>query len=107
MKKFGIAAFSLSVFFATPAFAGTLDEVIANGMTIETADVTYTVTMSEDGSYTTDIGIEGTWEQNGDEVCFTRTTGESSCQVLPEGKASGDSWEGETAAGDSATITIN
>ncbi|TNE35899.1 MAG: hypothetical protein EP347_12265 [Alphaproteobacteria bacterium] len=107
MKKFGIAAFSLSVLFAAPAFAGTLEEVIANGMTIETANATYTVTLNDDGTYTTDIGIEGTWEQSGDEICFTRTTGESSCQVLPDGKVSGDSWEGETAAGESATVTIN
>ena len=107
MKKLGATAFSFALLFAAPALADTLEEVLANGMTIETAEVTYTVTMNDDGTYTTDIGIEGTWEADSGEICFTRSTGESNCQELPEGMASGDSWEAETAGGDAATVTIN
>lgn len=108
MKKLGLATIVFALMSSVPAFAGsTLDEVKTNGLTVTSASVTYTVTLSDDGSYTTDVGIEGTWEQDGDDLCFTRTTGESNCQELPEGKVSGDSWDAENAAGEAVTVSIN
>ncbi len=106
MKRFAIGFVVAFMGFAQVAWAGTMDAVLANGLKIESASMSYTVTFNEDGTYTTDVGIEGTWELNDGELCTTRSTGEPNCQPLLEGKGSGDSWEGENAAGEAVTVTI-
>lgn len=107
MKRFVIAFTVIFFGLIQTAWAGTtMDAVLEGGLKIESATSSYTVMFSADGTYTTDVGIEGTWTFDGGELCTTRTTGESNCQILPEGMGRGDSWDGENAAGEAVTITI-
>ncbi len=87
--------------------AGPMDALVENALQISAGDVTYHTYFESDGSYTTDIGISGTWEIVDGEICVVRSTGESGCQPLQEGVSLGDSWTGINAAtGDTVTYTI-
>lgn len=78
-----------------------------NGLQVSSGDVTYVVLFEEDGSYTTDVGIEGTWEIVDGELCTTRTTGEHNCQpMMVDGLETGASWTGENSAGETVTFTL-
>ena len=68
--------------------------------------VTYVTTFHDDGSYTTDVGIAGSWEVVDGELCITRTTGESGCQPMAHSVSLGDSWDSQDAAGNAVTVTV-
>ncbi|MCC5980405.1 MAG: hypothetical protein JJU26_01670 [Oceanicaulis sp.] len=101
----------LTMLAASLALAGaddhtSVDALIEHALRVEGGGVTYTVILDADGTYSSDVGISGTWEVQGDELCTSRATGETNCQPIQEGLALGDSWEGENAAGETVTFTI-
>ena len=59
------------------------------------------------GTYSTSIGISGSWWLEGSELCVQRSTGEGGCQPLQENLHLGDSWEAENPTiGETVTYTI-
>jgi len=84
-----------------------VNALIENALQISSSQGNYVTYFNADGTYTTNIGISGTWEIRGAEICVVRTTGESGCAPLQDGVSLGDSWEGTNAAtGETVTYTI-
>lgn len=87
--------------------ASPAEMLVENALQVSTAQGSYTTYFNADGTYTTDVGIEGSWEVQGDEVCVERSTGEQGCAPIQENLEVGASWEGENAAtGETVTYTI-
>lgn len=83
------------------------DILLDHGLQVTTSAGSYTTYFNADGTYTSDVGIEGTWTVEGDEICVVRSTGESGCAPLQDGAGLGDSWEGVNAAtGETVTYTV-
>lgn len=83
------------------------DALIEYGLQVSSAAGSYTTYFNADGTYTSDVGISGTWQVEGNEICVVRSTGESGCAPLQDGATLGDSWEGVNAAtGETVTYTI-
>ncbi|MDG1417958.1 MAG: hypothetical protein P8J78_12775 [Maricaulis sp.] len=98
-----MASAALSFMIHDPA----MDTLIANAIQVQAGDVTYTTFFESDGSYTTDVGITGTWHVDGDQLCIQRSSGEGGCQPLQADLNVGDSWSGINAAtGATVTYTI-
>ncbi len=96
-----------SILLATALQASPVDTLIANALEISTADGSYVTYFEADGTYSTNIGISGTWWVEGNELCVQRSTGESGCAPLGEAEDVGSSWTGENAAtGETVTYTI-
>lgn len=85
---------------------GSIDALVEHALQVQTDTITYTVMLNADGTYSSDVGISGTWEVQGDQLCTSRATGETNCQPIQEGLNLGDSWEGENTTGDRVTFTI-
>lgn len=83
-----------------------VDALLEHALQVQSETVTYTVMLNEDGTYSSDVGISGTWEVQGDALCTSRATGETNCQPMQEGLGLGDSWEGENTTGETVTFTI-
>jgi len=66
----------------------------------------FVVTFHDDGTYTTDGPIHGTWAMKGKQMCVTRSTGESNCMDYKADAKPGDSYKSEDAAKKPVTITI-
>ena len=96
-----------SLFFAGAAFAGTGEELVANGATVSAGPMSYTISFDGEGGYSNSIGESGTYELTGDQICLTPEGGETRCVDLPEDKASGDSFEVAGPGGRAAKMTIN
>lgn len=93
------AAFAL---LSTPA-----ETLVENALQIHAGEVTYTTFFEADGTYTTDVGITGTWTLTDGSMCVVRSTGESGCQPVADTLALGDSWEGvNPATGATVTYTV-
>lgn len=92
---------------ATPAFAGTLEELTTKGMILTVQDMQIEVTYTPDGKFTAMDGqVTGTWKIDGDKLCTTSNFDPSeSCVEYPKDKKSGDTFE-VTGPQGSATITI-
>lgn len=87
--------------------ASPVDTLVANALEVSTAQGSYITWFEADGTYTTNIGIEGRWWVEGEALCVERTTGEGGCVPLGETEAVGASWTGENAAtGETVTYTI-
>lgn len=99
---------TMTAMLAAAAFLlGPMDTLIDNALQIQAGDVTYITYFDANGTYTTNIGIEGTWEVVGNEICVVRSTGESGCAPLQADVSVGDSWEGTNAAtGETVTYTV-
>ncbi|MEC9249275.1 MAG: hypothetical protein VX501_01390 [Pseudomonadota bacterium] len=81
--------------------------LLENALQISSSQGTYVTYFNPDGTYTTNIGISGTWQVQGSEICVVRSTGESGCAPLQDGVALGDTWQGTNAAtGETVTYTI-
>ncbi len=81
--------------------------LVENALQVSTTQGSYITYFNADGTYTTNIGIEGSWEIRGNEVCVERSTGEHGCAPIQENLELGASWEGENAAtGETVTYTI-
>ncbi|MGP1274167.1 MAG: hypothetical protein ACQRW7_01965 [Caulobacterales bacterium] len=102
---FAILAASLALTGADDHGAS-VEALVENALRVESPSVTYTVRLNADGTYSSDVGISGTWEVQGDELCTSRSTGETNCQPIQEGLGLGDSWQGENTAGETVTFTI-
>lgn len=93
------AAFAL---LSTPT-----ETLVENALQIQAGEMTYTTFFEADGTYTTDIGIAGTWTLSDGQMCVERSTGEAGCQPVAENLALGDSWEGTNpTTGVTVTYTI-
>lgn len=98
MRKFATAAVALVGAFAgaTPAFAGTLQEVIAKGMTITIQGTEVPVTFSADKTFSAMDGqVTGTWRTDGDNKLCTSSNLDVNemCLEYPTDKKSGDTFE--------------
>jgi hypothetical protein len=93
MRTLLIAAAALAL--ATPAFAGTLQEVTTKGIIITVQDMQIEVTYTPDGKFTAMDGqVTGTWKIDGDKLCTTSNfQPEESCVEYPKDKKSGDSFD--------------
>jgi hypothetical protein len=105
MRTLLIAAAALAL--ATPAFAGTLQEVTTKGIIITVQDMQIEVTYTPDGKFTAMDGqVTGTWKIDGDKLCTTSNFDPTeTCLEYPKDKKSGDSFEISGPQG-SVTITI-
>jgi hypothetical protein len=91
-----------------------LSNVFSNTISVlTTTGTTILIYPNEDGSYTgtlpNDSKIEGSWAQNGDETCFTRTqstTSSTVCHLQLENKMLGDTWESTDPEGNPTTVTL-
>jgi len=94
MRLFVIIAAALAG-LATPALAGTLEEVTTHGIVITVQDMQIDVTYTPDGKFTAlDGQITGTWRIDGDKLCTTSNFDPNeSCIEYPKDKKSGDSFE--------------
>ena len=104
---FAAAAAILAVAGATPAFAGTLEEVVAHGIVLTVQGMDVDVAYTPDGKFTALGGqVTGTWRIDGEKFCTTSNfQPEETCTVYPAGKKSGDSFDLTTPQG-SVTIRI-
>ena len=80
--------------------------IIDNTYVVAGPDGTLRVDFAEDGTYTSDAGISGTWTLEGQTVCVTRSTGESNCNDIPADVTVGSSWPSQNALGQDVTLTI-
>tara|TARA_R110002072_G_scaffold84304_3_gene191082 strand:+ start:596 stop:907 length:312 start_codon:yes stop_codon:yes gene_type:complete len=97
----------LSMIAALLLQASGMEPLFSNGLQVSAGDTTYVVFFEEDGSYSTTVGIAGTWEVVDGELCTTRTTGEHNCQpIMTDGLETGATWTGENAAGETVTFTL-
>jgi hypothetical protein len=82
---------------AAPAFADTLQEVIAKGVVMTVMGTAIPINYGADGKYAVDFQgqkIEGTWRIDADKLCTKSTLSpDENCTVYPSGKKSGDEFE--------------
>ena len=80
---------------ATPAAAGTVDEMVKHGVSLVLGDMEIDVTYTADGKFTAADGqVTGTWKMDGDKMCTTSNFDPNeTCIALPADKKSGDSFE--------------
>lgn len=108
---FGAIALAAATTIAGAALANdTLDATFGNTVTVTLGDGTaVNYYMNEDGTYSMTAGeatVSGTWTEADGQVCLTPEGGEEACSPLVDGKAVGDSWEGEGSDGSTITLTI-
>ena len=105
---FAAATVAAVVLTATaPAFADTLQEVVAHGIVLTVQGMDIDVVYTPDGKFTAMGGqVTGTWRIDGDKFCTTSNfQSDETCAVYPAGKKSGDSFDLTTPQG-SVTIRI-
>jgi hypothetical protein len=89
------------------AFDSGISGLVDNAIQVDTAAGSYVTYFNLDGSYTTTVGITGTWRIEGDQLCIERSTGEGGCQPLQAELELGDTWTGtNSATGETVTYTI-
>jgi hypothetical protein len=90
---------------ASPAAAGTLDEVVAHGIILTVQDMQIEVTYTPDGKFTAlDGQVVGTWRIDGDKLCTSSNFDPNeTCIEYPKDKKSGDSFE---LTGPQGSVTI-
>lgn len=86
---------------ATPALAGTLEEVTTKGIILNVQGMDIDVDYTPDGKFTAMDGqVTGEWRIDGDKLCTKSTVQpEESCTEYPKDKKSGDSFEVQGAQG--------
>jgi hypothetical protein len=82
------------------------DPLVDNALHVSGPEGEYVVFFSEDGTYTTNVGIAGHWHVDGEQFCVERDSGEANCQPLTPDLEIGDSWTGQNANGDDVTFTL-
>ena len=108
MRKLFLAAAALApLVFATPAAAGTLEEVVKHGIVLIIQGMEIDVAYTPDGKFTAAEGqVTGTWRIDGDKLCTTSNFEPTeSCIAYPTGKGPGDEFELTSPQG-TATIRI-
>lgn len=91
--------------FATPAFAGTLEEVTTKGIVLNVQGMDIDVKYTPDGKFTAMDGqVTGEWRIEGDKLCTkSNFEPEEQCIAYPKDKKSGDSFD---LTGPQGTATI-
>lgn len=104
MRKLIIVAAAAAA-LATPAFAGTLEEVTKNGIVLNVQGTDIDVKYTPDGKFTAMDGqVTGTWRIDGDKMCTTSNFDPTEqCVEYPKDKKSGDSFE---LTGPQGSVTI-
>ena len=99
-----IAAAAL-VALATPAFAGTLEEVTTKGIVLSVQGMEIDGKYPPDGKFTAlDGQVTGEWRIDGDKMCTkSNFEPEEQCIAYPKDKKSGDSFD---LTGPQGTATI-
>lgn len=92
---------------ATPAFAGTLQEVTTKGIMLTIQGMEIDVKYTPDGKFTAMDGqVTGEWRIDGDKLCTkSNFEPEEQCVEYPKDKKSGDSFDLTGPAG-TANIKI-
>lgn len=97
-------------FAAAPAFADTLQEIVAKGIILKVQGMEIPISYNADGSFSGEAmgqAFQGKWRIDGDKMCTTSDMQpEERCTAYPAGKKSGDEFEIEGAMGP-VTIKIN
>jgi hypothetical protein len=110
MRKLIIAAAALGLgVFATPALAGTLQEITTHGMVVTIADMSFDLNFTPDGKFTDSTGqLTGTWKIDGAKMCTSSNLDPNeTCAEYPADKKSGDTFDLDIpAAGASIKIHI-
>ena len=106
MKKLVVLATAF-VAMATPAFAGTLDEVVKNGIVIDIQGTQIDVKYTPDGKFTAMDGqITGEWKIDGEKLCSNSNFDPTmNCIAYPKDKKPGDTFDLTSDQG-TATVTI-
>lgn len=104
MRKVLIAAAAVAT-LATPAAAGTLQEVVDHGIILTVQGMDIDVTYTKDGKFTAMDGqVTGAYKIDGDKMCTTSNFDPNeSCAVYPKDKKSGDTFD---LAGPDGTVKI-
>ena len=99
MRTILITAAALAL--ATPAAAGTLQEVVDKGIVLSVEGMDIDVTYTKDGKFTAMDGqVTGTYKIDGDKMCTTSNVDPTeSCFVYPKDKKSGDTFDLDTPQG--------
>ena len=105
MRTLLAAAAALSL--ATPALAGTLEEVTTKGIVVNIQGMDIEVTYTPDGKFAAlDGQVTGTWRIDGDKLCTTSNfEPQEQCVEYPKDKKSGDSFD-VTGPNGTATVRI-
>lgn len=106
MRKFLLAAAAVLA-LATPAVAGTLQEVTTKGIVLSVQGMDIDVTYTPDGKFTAMDGqVTGEWRIDGEKLCTkSNFDPNEQCVEYPKDKKSGDSFEVVGPQG-AATIKI-
>lgn len=105
MRNLLLAAAVLAL--ATPAVAGTLQEVTTKGIVLSVQGMDIDVTYTPDGKFTAMDGqVTGEWRIDGEKLCTkSNFDPDEQCVEYPKDKKSGDSFEVVGPQG-AATIKI-
>ena len=98
-KRMTVFAVLAGLFWSTSALAEPIVLLVEGGGSV------MIVTLNDDGTYTSDKGVTGTWKIDGDSLCVKRDSGESNCMPYSADAKPGDSWQSENANGEPVTIT--
>jgi hypothetical protein len=105
MRQLSAIAAVAVLALATPAAAGTLQEIVKNGIILMVADMQIDVTYTPDGKFTAAEGaVTGTWKIDGDKMCTASNFDPNeTCVEYPKDKKSGDTFE---VSGPQGPVTI-
>ncbi|OLF77889.1 hypothetical protein AWH62_04245 [Maricaulis sp. W15] len=96
-----------SIILAAALQASPIQPLLDNALQVSSDAGSYVTYFHEDGTYTTNVGISGTWHVEDGELCVVRATGEAGCAPIESGLALGSSWTAPNAAtGAMVTYTI-
>ena len=100
-----LLAAAAALALATPAAAGTLQEITTKGMTLVVEGMEIDVKYTPDGKFVAMDGqVTGTWRIDGDKMCTTSNfEPNEQCIEYPKDKKAGDSFE---VTGPMGTATI-
>ena len=106
MKRTSLLAAAALLASTLPAFAGAMDGVFGNTLRVTYADGSVVDHyMNEDGTFSTDTGVEGTWTLDELTLCIT-VDGNTNCGPIEEGRGIGAVWEEDDGQGGTRSVTI-
>ena len=87
-----------SIILAATLQASPVQPLLDNALEVSSDAGSYITYFNADGTYTTNVGISGTWHVEGDELCVVRATGEAGCAPIEPGLSLGSTWTAPNAA---------
>ena len=103
MNRLTIAFVALFALLSGAALAAMTGSMLHPWKVTHEDGSSFVVTFKDDGTYSTDSGIKGTWKL---QLCVKRSTGEANCMDAKLDAKPGDSWKSEDAAKKPSTITV-